>query len=276
MRGAAEGESPVGASWRWNGEGFVVSGSVPLSDRGFRYGMSVFESLRVSDGRAEFFEAHAVRLRAACGQVGFPFPEDAMDKVEGVLEGFSGLGFARIYVTAGPGDPTAPVKDSGVWVFVEERANPLAVGLRVRLAPESAPVLFGGLKTGNYWRNLEELRCAREAGYGESVLRNERGEVVSACVANLFVVRGGRIETPALGGGARAGVVREWVLEQERVEQGVLRREDLEEADEMFLTNSWMGVREVAVFSGRELPSRRVSMGLREKWEARRREGRSR
>ena len=53
-------------AWLWTGKTFKRANSVPLSDRGFRYGMSVFESLRVTNGEAEFFEKHTARLVQAC------------------------------------------------------------------------------------------------------------------------------------------------------------------------------------------------------------------
>ena len=44
------------SSWVWENGSFATAAGVPLSDRGFRYGMSVFESLRVTRGEPEFCE----------------------------------------------------------------------------------------------------------------------------------------------------------------------------------------------------------------------------
>ena len=51
-----------------------------------------------------------------------------------------------------------------------------------------------------------------------------------------------RILTPSRASGCRAGVVREWVINRRKVEERRLRREDAVNADEIFLTNSWIGV----------------------------------
>ena len=45
-------------SWLWNGSAFEPATGVPISDRGFRHGMSLFESARVWDGAIEFWPQH--------------------------------------------------------------------------------------------------------------------------------------------------------------------------------------------------------------------------
>ena len=59
-------------SWHWTGNQYEPCDSVPITDRGFRYGMSVFESVRVSRGEPEFFEQHIARLLSACAEREFP------------------------------------------------------------------------------------------------------------------------------------------------------------------------------------------------------------
>ncbi len=70
---------------------------------------------------------------------------------------------------------------------------------------------------------------------------NAHAELVSACCANVFVVRDGRVRTPALACGARDGVTRERVMQQIQVEECSLFIADVLSADELFLTNSWVG-----------------------------------
>ena len=65
-------------SWRWNGRAFEVCFDVPLHDRGFRYGMSVFESFPVLASEPQHFDAHLMRLRVACTEREFDFDEMAM------------------------------------------------------------------------------------------------------------------------------------------------------------------------------------------------------
>ena len=47
-------------------------------------------------------------------------------------------------------------------------------------------------------------------------------------MANVFVVSEGRVRTPDIGTGARAGVVREWVMDRVKVTEALLTRADID------------------------------------------------
>jgi len=248
--------------WQWDGARYSPAAAVPLVDRGFRYGMSVFESIRVAGGQADFLAEHCESLRRACETLRFPVPTGVLEALGPVLSGTEGDVFARIYVTAGDGPPQAPVLDPRVFVLLEERPRPSAKAYRIGLCTQGASVLFGGLKTGNYWRNLEQWTQAQGRGEDEALLFNEGEELVSGCVANVFLVIDGRIATPAISCGARAGVLRHWVLGRCEVEERVLKLSDVERAEEVFLTNSWIGVMPVTALAGRTLACRDVASRL--------------
>jgi branched-subunit amino acid aminotransferase/4-amino-4-deoxychorismate lyase len=84
---------------------------------------------------------------------------------------------------------------------------------------------------------------------------NEKGEVASVSMANLFWVRRGKLRTPAWDCGCRAGTVRRWVLERsgEKVEEGRWKKEELDGAEEMFLTNARIGIQSVVSWQGKNL-----------------------
>jgi branched-subunit amino acid aminotransferase/4-amino-4-deoxychorismate lyase len=285
-------------SWRWNGKAYEPCESLPLTDRGFRYGMAVFESLRVDDGTAEFFDRHLSRLVQACAEREIPVDESALAGAEAVLanawktepEKGSGVGkaekragsdsphprvppsprpptsttgFARLYVTAGDGGPAAPAEHPRIYVFIEPRTppdpdDPWEIGLH----DESYHPPFGGLKTANYWFNCDALAQVRRRHLDETLLFNDRAELVSACCANIFLLRDGRLCTPPRSSGCRPGVIREWVIARRKVEERRLRREDVVNAEEIFLTNSWIGIMPVATVEGRPLGPRTIGPKL--------------
>src|ERR1700733_15331241 len=107
------------AAWIWTDAGFSECDSVPLTDRGFRYGMSVFESLPIRGGRPLFLLPHYERLRHACAQTGFTTALPRFEEFETLLRGVSFDAFARIYVTAGDGDASAREANGRVFVFAE-------------------------------------------------------------------------------------------------------------------------------------------------------------
>ena len=240
-------------AWRWNGAAFESAESVPLSDRGFRYGMSVFESIRVAGGEPEFFDKHLSRLISACAERDLPVDEHALrTAAELLVEN----GFARVYVTAGDGPPSGGSTQPRIFIFSEQRTSTDEESYEVTLYEETYRPMFSGLKTANYWFNADALATARRRGFDEALLFNEFAELVSACMANVFLVRDDRIVTPARSSGCRAGVIREWVIARRKVEERRLRREDVVNADEIFLTSSWLGVMPVATLEGRPLGHR--------------------
>ena len=106
-------------AWLWNGAAFQPAEGMPLSDRGARYGMALFESMAVQDGRVEFWLEHQQRLQIACVERDFFADDRAFSFVRETLESARADGFARIYVTAGDGGPTdrghrSVVVDAGV------------------------------------------------------------------------------------------------------------------------------------------------------------------
>jgi len=262
--------TPTASSWIWERDRFVPADSVPLTDRGFRYGMSVFESLRVAGGVGEFCEQHVARLAQAGAEREFAVEDAALRAVPELFRAAARDGFARIYITAGDGPPTAPATQPRVFVFIEDRAAPDPEDAwELTLHDETYHAPFGGLKTANYWFNADALARARRRGCDEALLFNDRAELVSACCANVFLFHGTRLSTPARTSGARAGVVREWVMARRKVEERRLRREDVTSADEIFLTNSWVGVQPVATLEGRPLGPRAIGPKLAAEFAAR-------
>lgn len=254
---------PLSRAWQWIGATFEECTSLPLTDRGFRYGMSVFESLRVARGEAEFFDQHLARLVQACAEREFAIEETALRAAPALFQNAAPDGFARIYITAGDGPPTAPAAHPRVFLFIEDRTAPDADDAwELTLHDETHHPLFGGLKTANYWFHADALAQAKRRGFDEALLFNDRAELVSACCANVFLLHGDRLSTPARSSGARAGVIREWVIARRKVEERRLRREDAATADEIFLTNSWHGVQPVATLEGRPLGRRAVGPKL--------------
>jgi branched-chain amino acid aminotransferase len=102
---------------------------------------------------------------------------------------------------------------------------------------------FAGTKYLSWAENLTWYERAHEQGLDEVVLLNERGEVSECTSANIFIAEGGRAWTPPLDSGCLPGVTRAVLLEEIRaagidVREKTLLPEDLESADEVFITST--------------------------------------
>jgi branched-subunit amino acid aminotransferase/4-amino-4-deoxychorismate lyase len=112
---------------------------------------------------------------------------------------------------------------------------------------------------------------AQARDFDEAIMLNERGEIASATMANIFWVKEGKLHTPTLGAGAVDGITRGLVIEVAEkqfipVLEGAYEIGDLTDADEIFLTSSTLGLRIVTTFDFRQysLTSGTVAARLQE------------
>jgi branched-chain amino acid aminotransferase len=117
---------------------------------------------------------------------------------------------------------------------------------------------FAGVKVLSWSENLTRYERAHEQGFDEVVLLNERGEVSECTSANLFLVQGSRVWTPPLTSGCLPGVTRAVLLEEVRVPgleifEKTVHPQDLEAADEVFLTSTTRELLPVGAVEGYQL-----------------------
>ena len=198
--------------------------------------LGVFETLRVIDGKALFFAEHRVELDRAMETLGLKTKAN-FEKACAGLPKLSGRW--RWLVT--PQETRTLFTEESV-VAVEP------VGLSV------SPVRVGScnwdarFKTVSY---LTHVQAGRMASTAEAILLNEHGVIASAARGNVFWRRGDRVFTPAHEAGCRCGVVRAFVLAQQKVKTGHFPLSDLADADEIFVTNSMKGIVSVRNFQRR-------------------------
>jgi len=215
----------------------AATDGIPITDRGFRYGLHSFETLRVRNGFAEFADEHRELLRQSPWSDGFAEWEKIR---EWLHQRFSADGMLRLYLTAGDGALTTATSESRFYAWFEPRDfSALPEKVSVAIAPDPAWPQPGSGKTGNYYGNLAALDAARARGFGEAWLFDRNDELVGACLANVFFRRRGKWFTPP---GFRAGVIRQWVLSRMPVQIAPLARPEVGEIEAAFLTSSGIGI----------------------------------
>jgi branched-subunit amino acid aminotransferase/4-amino-4-deoxychorismate lyase len=241
-------KNSISSSWKWERDKFVECDSVSLADRGFRYGMGLFETIRIGNGHPRFLAEHLCRLGVDSIKQGLGSLPDVKGIERLIPSGFEGV--MRLFWTAGPGSPLDEAHGE-FFVSLESRKQISDRQYRVQISEK--PVLTSGAKTLNYWQNVLLFAEAQREGFDETVLWSWDGElskgkgkalpiVVSAAMANLFWVRGGQLFTPAQQCGARAGVIRNWVMERAEVCEVTESPAELQKAEALFITNSWIGI----------------------------------
>lgn len=224
---------------------------VPITDRGFRHGLGVFETIKIHSGKALFAEWHRESLERSAKALNLPTPdgrvlEDSLSELK--LE----AGILRWFATG-----------SGTYSLEAEDADPIPETMSLTTSPlfASSVAWNARFKTLSY---LHHIQAREEVETDEALLINEKGEIATAAMGNIYWVRGGRIYTPAFECGCRKGVIRRWLLENGAwpVLLGNYKAEVLENADEIFITNSRIGIIPVTAFDGRAIEAGEVCQDL--------------
>jgi branched-chain amino acid aminotransferase len=110
-----------------------------------------------------------------------------------------------------------------------------------RMAPNTFPALAKA--TGNYMNSILIRQEAAIDGYSEGIALDVNGYVSEGSGENIFVIRDGKIFTPALGSSILGGITRSSILTIARqfgyeIVEGLIPREMLYIADEVFFTGT--------------------------------------
>lgn len=115
---------------------------------------------------------------------------------------------------------------------------------------------FSRLKSASFQPYVMAALYAKEKQLNDCLLLNTAGNIADSTIANLFLVKAGKLFTPALTEGCIDGVMRKYLITElskagEKVEETSISTAMLPKADELFLTNAIKGIRWVRQFGGK-------------------------
>jgi branched-chain amino acid aminotransferase len=218
---------------------------------GLMNGWGVFSTIRVCDGVLFAYERHWERMRRDATRMHVPFPADGALLKSRLLElvqaNAAWNATLRVVVVRNRGGLfEAPdlERDFDVIAFTAD-VNQWGDSARLAVKPHGrhAQNEFAGAKILSWAQNLTWYEEARQRGFDEVVLLNERGEVSECTSANIFVIDGGEVWTPPLSAGCLPGVTRELLLEDIHVPgitagERTLLPQDLERVQQVFMTST--------------------------------------
>lgn len=247
--------------------------NIGIQNRGLAYGDSVFETIRVVNGKIMFWEDHYFRLMASMRIMRMEIPQsfspEFLEKeILGIIEqnelthspsrvkfvvfrkegGFYSPSTLDIeyFISATPLQDPFYLLNSGPYEIELFKDHYVASGL------------LSTIKSNNRAINVLGSIFAKENGYDNCLLLNENKAVVEALNGNIFLVKDNVVKTPPLQDGALNGIIRKQVISivktmlDLKIEESGISPFELQKADEIFITNVVVGIQPVTRYRKKE------------------------
>ena len=241
------------------------------NNRGFLFGDSIFETIKVLDNKVLFLEDHYFRLMASMRICRMEIPmnftmEYFETQIVSLVQALNNANSYRVRFSV--------YRDSEGFYLPKSRnvqflvtASPLQelyeIGKQnyeVELYKDFyiTKQLLSTLKTNNKMLQITGSIFAEENGYDNCLVLNNEKNVVEALQSNVFMKKGNVVVTPPVSDGCLNGIMRKQILEILKKMGGVEVKEnsispfDLQKADELFLTNVISGIQPITKYRKKE------------------------
>ena len=242
------------------------------NNRGFLFGDSVFETIKVLDNKVLFLEDHYFRLMASMRICRMEIPmnftmEYFESQILNLIQSLKNSNSFRVRFTV--------YRDSEGFYLPKSRnvqfivtTTPLNSELysfqkeiyEVELYKDSyvPKQLLSTLKTNNKMLQITGSIFADENGYDNCLVLNDEKNVIEALQSNIFMKTGNVVSTPPVSDGCLNGIMRKQILEILKKMEGIEVKEtsispfDLQKADELFLTNVISGIQPITKYRKKE------------------------
>ncbi len=240
---------------------FLLNGErrhcVDVSDRGFQYGDGLFETIHILNAQPIFLKQHLARLMLGCEKLLIPPPDPVLLTSE-VLQlcATTDEAVLKLIVTRGCGgrgyrqpDPISPTRLLSLHPNPEYPDRFQSDGVVVRFCEQrlaSSPSL-AGIKHLNRLEQVMARAEWRDDSAQEGLMLDNDDYIIEGTMSNLFFVRHGVLQTPSLNKCGIKGIVRKIVIDfaqlnNIRVIEKQFDKASVLEADEVFITNSVIGI----------------------------------
>jgi 4-amino-4-deoxychorismate lyase len=228
-----------------------------FSDRGFQYGDGLFETIEISNGIPVFFQQHIQRLVKGCHKLLMPIPDSVLLLQEAIeLSKKSNSAVLKLIYTRGSGgrgyrqpERLQPTRLFSLHPFPDYPKHFSQIGITVRFCTTRLGLnpSLAGIKHLN---RLEQVVARAEwdaSNIQEGLMLDMNENVVEGTMSNLFLVKDNILYTPLLEQCGIEGVLRNILIfiandHQIRVVEKKISIQDVYSANEIFITNSIIGI----------------------------------
>ena len=241
--------------------------SISYDNRAFKYGDSIFETLKVKNNKVIFWEDHYFRLISSMRMLRMKIPmEFTLEYLESQIKDTAKINLftncrVRLSIFRKDGGYYKP-KTNEIDFLIEVSELNYQVKSAYKIDVYKDFYNYSGhlstIKTTNTMINTLASIFAEENDLDNCVLINERKGVVEVTNGNIFIVKGNKIKTPSLTEGCLKGIVRGKVIkllekkEEFTIEQTSITPFEIQKADEAFITNSIIGIQPITNYKKKQ------------------------
>lgn len=240
---------------------------IKSTNRLYRYGDGVFESIRVVKGNPFQLKNHFSRMTEGAKVLDINFSESfTFEKFEELIKelisknNIEGGGRIRVAVSRAEGGYFLP-KDDGAEIYMEISEHKydefvlnedgFHIGQYSKIKKTITP--YSSYKTSNALLYIMAAKFAKENDFDDVLIFNNRGGVIESYKSNVFIVSNGvlytsGLEEGCLGGTMRMNIINIALENNIKVYECNLLPQNLLAADEVFLTNAIEGIRWVVSY----------------------------
>lgn len=243
--------------------------AIPISDGGFLFGDTLFETLKAQGQKILLLPQHLDRLEESAKLLNFPCDRQKIESSFQQMSGALKFPASRIRLTLSRGNfagLTWPAPEKGRFLITAVEYSELTdderqIGATCIIAPNQRINAINHLpqmKRGNYADCLYAANYARQLNAGEALFVDPAQNILEGSTSNIFAIIDKRLVTPQLGSLVLDGILRQQVIKA-AAELGILVTEcnlpvaELHQADEIFLTNSLIDILPVASINGKAI-----------------------
>ncbi len=238
--------------------------TIPVNNRSYRYGDGLFETIRIENGIMQLKEYHFKRLFDSMSLLQYKIPSSlTAERIEKqILElcdrnNCVEHAKVRLSVSRGNGNLNEATSELQYIIETSQLGRRLfnKTGLRtcLYLSAKKQQDSFCNLKSASFLPYVMGANFARQNNFDDCFITNSTGNIADSTIANVFIVKSNVIFTPSLCDGCVDGVMRKHLLKSLpvngfNISEKSLSPSDLENADEIFLSNAIRGIQWVEKF----------------------------
>ena len=232
--------------------------SISIKERGFRFGDGVFETISIKNTRLVDFELHLERLKLALEEVLIIYDISALkEKAAQLISKNKQIeGFLRLSISRGIGSVGyRPCEDIKPLLIIEtedarkqdKKDLALLISKYKKTSTQSLPT---GVKLMQGLNSTLAFLEAKNAGYDDGLLLNEKNNICETSCANIFFIKNDKIYTPPVADSLVAGIIRKKIIENFTVIEKSINVKKIRAFDGAFISNTALTIKKIKTIDG--------------------------